>query len=176
MLSVQFLPRGHEIDNWLAAAMTAGGVRDAAGPSWGPMLGFLTLFCGFLVLITAMIMTADGVLRRWVDVFWIASPRMREWQPQDIGRFYFAALCIYAAFGLTMLLLVRGDALVRAIGMIYNFALGFSCFHALAVNLTLLPRPLRPGLLRSIGLVLAGTFFFAIATLTTIQAFGGFSR
>jgi hypothetical protein len=175
MLSVQFLPRGEKLgSNWLAASMTADGVADAVGGSWGPTFWYLTLFCGFLVLATSMAGTADGVLRRWVDVFWTASPRLRQWDPRHIGTFYFGMLCIYALFGMAMLLLVRGDALVKSIGIIYNFALGFSCWHTLAVNLILLPRELRPGWFRRMALVLAGMFFTAVGTISTLDTLGFF--
>jgi hypothetical protein len=175
MLSVQFLARGSvPEDQWLAAGMTAQGVADAVGGNWGPTFWYLTLFCGFLVLGTSMAGTADGVLRRWVDVFWTASPRLRRWEPRQIGRFYFGVLCIYAAFGLVMLLLVRGDVLLKGIGMIYNFALGFSCLHTLVVNTTLLPRELRPGWFRRIALVLAAVFFTTIAVISTLNTIGAF--
>ena len=170
MLSVQFLPRGTKLeDKWQAAGMTAGGVSDAVGGSWGPTFWYLTLFCGFLVLATSMAMTADGCLRRWVDVFWTASPRLRKWDTCDIGKFYFAVLCGYAALGLVMLTLVRGDGLLVWSTMLYNYALGFSCWHVLAVNTLLLPRELRPGTLRRVGLLLAGIFFMTIAVLTTVD-------
>ena len=58
--------------------MTADGVANAVGGAAGPAFWYLTLFCGFLVLATSMAMTADGCLRRWVDVFWTASPRLRS--------------------------------------------------------------------------------------------------
>jgi hypothetical protein len=175
MLSVQFLPRGEELKNkWLAASMTADGVKDAVGLTWGQTFWYLTLFCGFLVLITSMAGTADGVLRRWVDVFWTASPRLREWDPRRIGTFYFSMLCIYAVFGTAMLLLVRGDALVQSIGIIYNLALGFSCWHVLAVNVLLLPRELRPHWFRRTVLVLAGLFFTACGTISVLNAAGVF--
>jgi hypothetical protein len=175
MLSVQFLPRGTVLeDKWLAAGMTADGVATAAGPAWGPLFWYLTLFCGFLVLSTAMVMTADGMLRRWVDAFWIASPRLRKWDTCDIGRFYFLMLCVYAGFGLVMLTLVKGDRLLVWSTMIYNYALGFSCWHTVMVNTLLLPRELRPRLLLRIALVLAGIFFTVIAVLTTIDRLGGF--
>jgi hypothetical protein len=114
-------------------------------------------------------MTADGVLRRWVDVCWTASSRMRTWDPSDIGRFYFGALCVYAVFGLTMLTFVKGDDLVLWSTNIYNYALGISCWHVLAVNSILLPRELRPGWGRRIGLFVAGLFFTVMAALTTIH-------
>jgi hypothetical protein len=169
MLSVQFLPRGTILaDKWQAAGMTAGSVRDVVGPTFGQLFWYLTLFCGLLVLGTSMVGTADGVLRRWVDVFWTSSKRLRTWDPRHIGRLYFGCLCVYFILGMTMLLWLRGDTLlVTATGMMYNYALGFSCLHTLVINLTLLPRPLRPHLWQQIGLVLGAIFFIAIGGLAT---------
>lgn len=169
MLSVQFLPRGTVLaDKWLAAGMTAEGVSNAVGGSFGPFFWYMTLFCGLLVLGTSMASTADGVLRRWVDVFWTALPSLRKWDTRHIGRLYFAVLCVYMAFGLIMLTLVPGDKLlVAATGVLYNYALGFSCFHVLFVNTLLLPKELQPGLFRKLCLVLAGCFFTTGALLST---------
>ena len=107
-------------------------------------------------LSTSMATGSDGFLRRWVDVFWTASPRLREWDPRHIGRLYFGVLCVYATFGLTALLLTTGGNLTVYATMLYNYVLGFSCWHVLAVNTLLLPRELRPSVSRRIGLVLAG--------------------
>ncbi len=179
MLSVQFLPRGTVLsDKWLAAGMTAEGVSEAVGGSvagWGaafafvgPTFWYLTLFCGLLVLGTSMASTADGVLRRWVDVFWTALPWLRKWDTRHIGRLYFAVLCTYLLFGLIMLTLVPGDKLLTlATGILYNYALGFSCFHVLYVNRTLLPVPLRPGWFQQTGLILGGCFFSTTAVIST---------
>jgi hypothetical protein len=175
MLSVQFLPRGTVLsDKWLAAGMTADGVSTAVGPGLGPTFWYLTLFCGFLVLGTSMVSTADGVLRRWVDVFWTASPRLQKWDTRHIGRFYFSGLCVYAVFGLVMLTMVKGDNLLVWSTNIYNYALGFSCCHVLFVNTLLLPKELRPGWGRRIGLLLGGSFFMSIAVLTTLDSLGAF--
>ncbi len=177
MLSVQFLSRGSTPDDkWQAAGMTADGVAAAVGPSWGPCFWYLTLFCGFLVLATSTVTTADGVLRRWVDVFWTASPRLQTWSTKDIGRFYFLVLLGYFAFGLVMLLLIKGDRLLIWSTNIYNYALGFSCWHTVVVNTALLPRDLRPSWLRRLGLVAAGAFFLIIAVLTTVDSLGGFGE
>ena len=72
-------------------------------------------------------------------------------------------------FGLLMIALVKGDNLVIWSTNIYNYALGFSCWHAIAVNCTLLPRELRPGWARRILLAAAGSFFMIIAVLTTLN-------
>lgn len=175
MLSVQFLPRGTVLtNNWLAAGMTADGVSEAVGGKLGSGLGdtfwYLTLFCGLLVLGTSMASTADGVLRRWVDVFWTAVPWLRKWDTRHIGRLYFGVLCVYLVFGFIMLTVVPGDRLlVIGTGILYNYALGFSCFHVVVINSILLPKELRPGWGRRICLVLAGVFFSTIAVISTTQ-------
>ncbi len=53
-----------------------------------------------------------------------------------------------------------------------NFALGFSCWHTLAINLTLLPSALRPGWFVRIAMALSGLFFLTLATITTLTALG----
>ena len=102
MLSVEFLARGTETDNWNAAIMTAAGVREhvtnpppgvlvteagltpwLAGSAWGRVFWALTLLCGFLVLGTTLVSTIDGIIRRWVDVFWTASPHLRAVDPAN---------------------------------------------------------------------------------------------
>jgi hypothetical protein len=57
---------------------------------------------------------------------------------------------------------------------IYNYALGFSCFHVLAVNLVLLPRELRPNWLIRIGLIFGGIFFTTLAVISTMKLLGYF--
>ena len=172
MLSVAFLPRGTVIANKdLASVMTAGGVQEAVGEPYGRMFWYLTLVCGFLVLGTSMVSTVDGVLRRWVDVFWTAIPPLRRMDPGAIRWVYFGVLCVYAAFGLALLLLTNPTLLLKISTNIYNWALGFSCWHTIAVGTILLPKELRPSLARRTGLAAAGAFFVFIAALSTSALF-----
>ncbi len=179
MLSIRFLERGTLLkDKWQAAGMTAGGVRDAVTEATNPALGgafwYMTLFCGLLILGTSMVATADGVLRRWVDVFWTSSKRLQSWDTRHIGRLYFGVLCAYMVLGLFMLICVPGDKLlVTATGMMYNYALGFSCLHTLVINCTLLPRELQPRLWQKTGLVFGAIFFLSIGILATYDAVPG---
>jgi len=170
MLSVQFLPRGSEAKEWTAAGMTADGVAAATGPMWGPLFWYLTLSCGFLVLLPSAATTADGFLRRWVDVFWTASPRLRDLDPHKIRNVYYTVLCCYALFGITALTLGKPTQLIAWATTIYNYALGFSCWHTLAANLILLPPQLRPGWFQRIAMILGGAFFTALAVITTLAA------
>jgi hypothetical protein len=172
MLSVQFLPRGTKADDWVAAGMTADGLRAAVGGPLGQFCWLMILFCGFLVLAPSAATTADGVLRRWVDVCWTAIPRLRKWNPHRIRNLYFAALCAYATFGVISLTLWNPVQLLKWAGNIYNAALGFSCFHVLAVNVILLPREIRPSWFIRIGLVLGGVFFCALSAISTLKLLG----
>jgi hypothetical protein len=172
MLSVQFLPRGTRADDWTAAGMTADGLRSAVGETFGQYFWLMTLFCGFLVLAPSAATTADGVLRRWIDVCWTAIPRVRRMDQYAIRYLYFAALCAYAAFGVVSLTLWNPVQLLKWAGNIYNAALGFSCFHVLAVNVILLPREIRPNWFIRVCLVLGGVFFLALSAISFLKLLG----
>lgn len=188
MLSIEFLPRGTEAGDWNSAVMTADGVRQhvtspppgvlvtearltplLAGRAWGSFFWGMTLFCGFLVLATTLVSTIDGIIRRWVDVFWTASSRLRRFG-QNIKYVYFGVLIAYGCFGLVMLWFNKPAELIKWATMGYNFALGFSCWHTLVLNRILLPRELRPGLIPSLGLILGGIFFWALGIVTVLNA------
>jgi Mn2+/Fe2+ NRAMP family transporter len=188
MLSVEFLRRGTQADQWNSAVMTAEGVREhvtnpppgvlvsaaglapyLAGPGWGRVFWALTLLCGFLVLSTCFVTTTDGIIRRWVDVFWTASPRLRAMETDKIRYVYFVVLVTYAFFGTVMLWLNTPAKLITWATLGYNFALGFSCWHTIAVHRVLLPRELRPGPLPTIGLALGGVFFWVLGTVAVLD-------
>lgn len=176
VLSIQFLPRGTTANDWALAAMTADGVRDhvaaAWGAGWGRNMWYGTLACGLLVLGTTVITNVDGFVRRWVDVFWTASPKLRDLPPESIKYVYFAVLALYVGFGVVMLSLNKPLALVKIATNIMNFALAVSCWHTVYVNTSLLPRELRPNAAARAGMVLAGCFFFSLATVTALKAVG----
>lgn len=198
MLSVEFLRRGTEAGNWNAAALTATGVGQQvanppddvlasmtglsnvlSGETWGNLFWALTLFCGFLVLAPSMATTIDGIVRRWVDVFWTASSRLRAMDPSYIKHVYFRVLFGYMAFGLIMLWLNQPTQLIKIATLGYNFALGFSCIHALVINTTLLPRELRPNWFVRIGLMMGGIFFTLLGTVAaynTLQDLGWIAK
>jgi hypothetical protein len=174
ILSAEYLPRGTIASDWNAAGMTANAaskhVGAAWGLGWGTFVWYAVLACGFLTLGPTTAATADGVVRRWVDVFWTASHRLRAWHERRIKYLYFSVLVGYALFGLLMLAVVPKPVVLLKIGVnLMNFALGFSCLHALYVNLKLLPRELRPGWPTRICLVLAALFFITLATIVATK-------
>jgi hypothetical protein len=167
MLSVEFLARPTVLEGdtakWAASVMTAGAVGETVGGTLGDVFRFMTLFCGFLVLSTCMASTIDGFVRRWVDVFWTASKKMHELGPSKIRHLYFGVLVGYGVLGMSMLALMpEPDNLIKVAGIIYNFALGFSCWHVAVLNTILLPKQCRPHILIKIGLSLVGAFFTSV--------------
>jgi hypothetical protein len=188
MLSVEFLQRGTEAGDWNSAVMAAEGVREhvthppsgvlvrdaglapyLSGERWGNLFWALTLLCGFLVLTTTLITTIDGLIRRWVDVFWTASPRLRAVDPQNIRYVYFGVLVSYAVFGVAMLWLNKPAQLITWATLGFNFALGFSCWHTLVINRVLLPPELRPGIVPAISLILGGIFFWTLGVVSVLD-------
>jgi hypothetical protein len=73
------------------------------------------------------------------------------------------------AIGLFFLGIGKPLVLLKIGTNIMNFALGFSCFHTLAINLILLPKEVRPGWFVRLGLGAAGVFFLSLAGITAIE-------
>lgn len=188
ILSVGFLQRGTEADQSKVAAMTSDGVaRQVAnppsgvlaatpafswltGPAMGKFFGMATLFCGFLVLATSMVSTIDGFVRRWVDVIWTASARLRELPTSSIKYVYFSVLVAYIAFGMVVIWKTDKPGTVFSLATTgYNFALAMSCWHTVFINTILLPRPLRPHWLIRIGLVLGGCYFIFLGVMAVLK-------
>lgn len=181
MLSLIFLKRGTEAaSEWEVPGMTAEGVSTAVAANWGSeplgaLFWYLTMFCGLIILWPSAATTADGVLRRWVDVFWTGSPRLRKLKTESIAWVYFGVLCAYSVFGIITLSFERPTTLLQIAATIYNYALGVSCFHVLAVNLILLPKELRPNWFMRAGLLLGGSYFLLLAIVTTLEKLGFFA-
>jgi hypothetical protein len=192
VLSVGFLQRGTQCDDYNTASLTAGGVEQRimsppsdvlasitglssiiTGKSVGRFFWGCTLFCGFLVLTTSMVSTMDGFIRRWLDAFWTAIPALHKVHISQIGKIYFGLLLGYLAIGIGIIWSPVSPAGVFKIATTgYNFALAFSAWHTLIVNTTLLPRELRPNWLVRIGLVLAGIYFAMLGVMPVMKLLG----
>ncbi len=172
MLSIQFLPRGFDLqDPWLCSVMTANAISENVGPAFGNLFWYMTIFCGFVVLGLTVAPAADGFVRRWVDTFWTSSRWLRSLHPRNIRYVYFSMLTLYMVVGVILLCVGKPTTLLLIAGVLLNYALGISCWHTLAVNVFLLPRPLRPGWFLRTALFLAGLFFVLVATLSTLVTF-----
>jgi hypothetical protein len=191
ILSVEFLPRGTQGDDWTVSAMTSKGVAERvsepvegvlaatpmvkpwfSGPTLGAWFGKITLFCGFLVLLTSMISTMDGFVRRWVDVIWSSSSRLRHLETSAIRYVYFFVLVGYCIFGYVIMWLIPEPLFVFKVATTgYNFAFAFSCLHTIVVNRVLLPKQLQPNIWVQVGLVLSSLYFVFLGTMGMLKLF-----
>ncbi len=189
ILSIGFLQRGMDINRDAVASMTAAGVASAVEhPSEGTLAAStsflqgatladifrgMTLFCGFLVLVTSMISTMDGFVRRWVDVFWTASAKLRKLDTSAIKYVYFGMLMAYCIGGLIVIWLGIKPGMASSIATTgYNFAFAISCWHTLVINTTLLPKELRPCMAIRVIMVLGGIYFTFLGVMAVCGLLG----
>ncbi len=192
ILSVGFMPRGTEVPGAVVASMTSEGVAKTVmnptpgtlaalpafswltGSSWAESLRIATLFCGFLVLMTSMISTIDGFVRRWVDVCWTAVPRLRELDTKFIKYLYFFVLVGYSMCCLTIIWLAGSEpsTVFKLATTGYNFAFAFSCWHTIVLNTTLLPRELRPHMAIRVLMAIGGVYFSFLGVMGVLKFAG----
>ena len=166
MFSYEFIRGIQNVSGHAVAAMSAQAIADRHGA----IFWFLTLLCGFLIMAPTQVSQIDAVCRRWTDILWTGSRRLHRLDGHKVKYVYYTILTLYLIWGLIALRLTP-NPLVIAIttGVMWNFALGFSSLHTLVVNLTLLPKPLRPGWLQCTGLLVCAAFFIGISAIAFSQ-------
>jgi hypothetical protein len=166
ILSLEYI-RNAPVSGDRVAAMTAQGIAQQTGLA---IFWPLTLLCGFLVLAPSQVANMDGIIRRWTDVIWTGSPWFRHLEGNKVKYLYYSIMVGYGLWGLFALWKTPNPLVLAMASTVFmNLALGFSSFHTLWVNLTLLPRELRPNWLMRIGLVCCGTFFLGVCTIALSQ-------
>jgi hypothetical protein len=166
MLSLEFL-RNTPVSDHRVGAMVAEGM-SARFPASGRAIWSLTLFISFLALAPCAVYSGDLLARHWTDILWATSPAVKKLGGNQAKYIYYALLAVYALWGTVTLSLLSPLQIAKVGAVLGNVALGFSAFHTLYVNRTLLPRELRPNLLMQLGLIGGGVFFFAITALALL--------
>jgi hypothetical protein len=167
MLSLQFI-RNATVEGNRVAAMTAEGI-SLRHPEHAGLLWTLTLLCGFLVLAPGQISASDQIARRWTDIIWTASSRVKRLGGDRVKYVYYSILCVYGVWGLFVLWRLPALDIAKIGAVLGNIALGFSALHALYANRTLLPKALRPHWLLEIGTLLCGIFFIGISLVVMVD-------
>lgn len=167
MLSLQFI-RNATVEGNRVAAMTAEGIA-LEHPAYAGLFWTLTLLCGFLVLAPGQISAGDQIARRWTDIVWTVSSRVKRLGGTRVKYVYYSILAMYAVWGLFVLWRLQALDIAKIGAVLGNIALGFSALHSLYVNRTLLPKPLRPHWLMQIGVVLCGMFFIGISLIVMVD-------
>jgi hypothetical protein len=167
MLSLEFI-RNATVAGDRVAAMTAEGIAMRY-PQYGGLFWTLTLLCGFLVLAPGQISVGDQIARRWTDIAWTASSRLKRMGGTHVKYVYYSILGVYAVWGLFVLWRLPALDIAKIGAVLGNVALGFSALHALYANRALLPKELQPHWLLQIGVVLCGIFFIGISVVVMVD-------
>jgi hypothetical protein len=167
MLSLEFL-RNTPVSENRVAAMTAAGMATRY-PDFARSLWSVTLLISFLALAPNAVFSGDLLARHWTDILWATSPAAKKLKGNQVKYIYYALLAIYAIWGTITLAFLPPLRIAKVGSVLGNIALGFSAFHTLYVNRTLLPRELRPNALMQLGLVACGTFFIAVTALVLLK-------
>ena len=161
VLSLEFL-RGAKVEGHGAAAMVAQGLARRHGQ----FFWYSTLLCGFVILAPGVIQTIDGVCRRWTDVAWSASTRLRRRSPDQAYLVYYGIMGCYCVWGLVALGLTPNPLVLAILGAsLGNLGLAMSAVHVIVVNRTLLPERARAGRATTAALLLAAVFFAGISAI-----------
>jgi hypothetical protein len=166
MLSLEFL-RNMPVSDHRVAAMTAEGIAGRS-PEFARFLWSMTLLVGFLTLAPCAVYSGDLLARHWTDILWTTSPSVRGLAAGRARNVYYSLLGVYLVWGVITLAFLSPLQIAKVGAILGNVALGFSAFHTLYVNRSLLPRELRPNLIMQLGLVGCGLFFFAITIAAVV--------
>ena len=177
LLSIQFSPhselfRDPESMKLNQAIISADGLRHAPGfsPAAAQCFWVATLVVGLVVLLPSQMSIVEDVCRRWTDIIWSGSRRIRETMATDqVKRIYYTILAIYVAwtFVCAYLFTTYGEPklMVLLIANFANLALGLTAIFVLRNNLRYLPAPLRPGIASRIGMTCCALFYLSLSFL-----------
>lgn len=166
MMSLEFL-RNSPVSGHQVAAMSAEGIAGHF-PAWRAAWWSVALFVSFLVLAPNAVLSGDLIARMWTDLLWIGSPKFRDHGEENVWRVYYSLLAVYTVWGFVALALLDPLQIATLSAVLMNVALGWSSFHTLYVNHTLLPKELRPNLFLQAGLILCGIFFLAMTLVVVV--------
>lgn len=139
--------------------------------SWAPVLSLICVFVGLMVFLPSQMSLVDDISRRWTDVIWSGSHKVRgDLQGNQVRRIYYFILAMYVAWSYFMatIFLKFGDApavMVTIIANFNNIAIGFTAFHILWINRTYLPQAIRPKWYQQLGIAGCGIFYLGLAAL-----------
>ena len=177
LLSIQFSPYSDMFGQtdrmeFAQAVISADGVRHAPGLSTGVQqtMWLATLVIGLLVLLPSQMSITEDVCRRWTDIIWSGSRRVREtMEAHQIRRIYYSIMAIYVTWTFigAYLFSTYGTpkVMVLVVANLNNIGLGFTAFFILRNNLKYLPEALRPRLINRIGICFCGTLYLGMAGL-----------
>jgi len=167
MMSIEFI-RNAPVAGIRVAAMTADGIAHRL-PGYG--LWTLTLVVGFLILYPGQILSGDTIPRRWCDILWTASARVRRMGEGQVKYIYYGLMAVMGVWGFLALLFIDPLSILKISGVLQNIALGSIALHALFINRKLLHPEFRPNWFQQAGVIFCALFFFGVSTIVLLSFF-----
>ena len=165
MLSLEYIA-GATVEGHAAAAMTARGMAERSGD----VFWFLTLLCGFIVLWPGQLSDIDNIVRRWTELIWTGSKRVKHLQGNQVKYIYYTIMGLYFVWGLIALRLTPNPLFLAVVtGSLRNLGMSATALHALFVSRKLLPKALRPPLIMQASQVACFVFFLGISGIAFYQ-------
>ena len=174
-LSLEFAPFSElsaaKLD-WAQSLITADGIRHAPqfSATSAKMLWIVTIFVGLLVMLPSQMSIVDDFSRRWTDIIWSGSRRIRSTlRGGAVKHVYYTILTVYILWTMICAYLFSTygtpKLMTLVIANLNNLAIGITSFHLLWINCHLLPPELRPKWYQRAGLVACGLFYLGMALL-----------
>jgi len=152
-LATAFIPHGTDLQGLAAGAYQADYLRKVWPGFW-----FLTLFNGFWLLFKTQLGNTDILVRTVTDVFWMSSPRAREWK-SGIRGVYYGILVLFSVWCVIVLRSASPFQLFKVLANMAGLVLAIAGVQILIVNRRFLPRALRPPRWREAVLLLCSAFY-----------------
>jgi hypothetical protein len=179
LLSLEFAPHSSLAEGgleWSQSLITADGLRHAPqfAPAVAQLLWIVTVLVGMLVMLPSQMSIVDDFSRRWTDILWSGSRRVRASLAGNqvklvyytilIGYVLWSFVCAYffSTYGTPKLMTL-------VIANLNNLAIGITSFHLLWINCRLLPVELRPRWYHRAGVIVCGVFYLSLAALVFIE-------
>jgi hypothetical protein len=178
LLSLQFAPystlTGAKLE-WAQSLITADGVRHAPRfpAAAGQALWVMTVLVGLLVMLPSQMSIVDDFSRRWTDILWSGSRRVRgALRGHEVWKVYYTILGGYVGWSFVCAYLFNTygtpKLMTVVIANLNNLAIGVTSVLLLWINCTRLPPALRPRRYHRLGLAFCGVFYLGLAGLVFV--------
>ena len=177
LISLEFSPHSPMFEDpdrldWAQAIISADGMRHAFTPGTGISNFFwvATLLVGLVVLLPSQMSIVEDVCRRWTDILWSGSKKVREeMKPDQVRRVYYTILALYVFWTFVcatlFLFFSKPKIMVLVVANLNTVGIGFTSFLILRMNCRLLPPQLRPRWYHRAGMVACGVFYLGMAAI-----------
>ena len=159
--------------DWSQALITADGLRHAPyyGEGTAKFLWLMALLAGLAVMLPSQMSIIDDFSRRWTDAVWTAVPGVRRrLGPHQVHWIYYGILTVYVMWSFVFAYALQTPYLMTLIlANLNNVAIGLTAFQLLWINLTLLPKELKPRWYNVCGLIGCSVFYLGLAGLVFYQ-------